>query len=472
MTSFTPVSSVFGTSPADPDATWDPGSWQSFPAAQQPDWPEPERLAQTVDQLALLPPLVSGVESARLREALGAAAAGQGFLLQAGDCAESLRSFHAESVHHKVKVILQMATILAFGSGLPVIKVGRIAGQMAKPRSNPVEPVDGPDGPLVVPSYRGDMVNGSAPTPEARRPDPDRLLRAYYQSAASLNLLRTFTEHGFATLDEVHAWNRQYVGRTSERPSSDQRYVSLIDDMEHVVRYLGSHPGARTSELPDRGFDFFTSHEALILPYEQALTRWDPATGHWQDTSAHMVWIGERTRQLDGAHVEFAAGIDNPIGVKVGPGMTPEELLALCTRLDPTGLPGRLTLITRMGAGRIREALPPLVRAVREAGHPVLWVCDPMHGNTFTGESGLKTRRFADILDELRGFFEVHRSEGTHPGGVHLELTGEDVTECLGGSPEILDAHLATRYETACDPRLNRTQALELAFLTAEMLQR
>ncbi|MFD7239126.1 class II 3-deoxy-7-phosphoheptulonate synthase [Streptomyces syringium] len=470
MTAFTFVSNPFGTpSTPTPQDGWNPGSWQEHPAAQQPEWPDTAALDTVIDQLALLPPLVSAAESARLRAALGAAALGDGFLLQAGDCAESTGSFHADAVYNKVKVILQMSTVLAFGSGLPVVKVGRIAGQMAKPRSNPVEPVDGPNGPLLLPSYRGEMVNGSAPTPEARRPDPDRLLYAYYRSASSLNLLRMFTADGFATLDEVHAWNREHLAASA----ADPRHAALLDDMDHVLRYLASRPGTQSAAPEQHGFDFFTSHEALILPYEQALTRWDHSGSAWHDASAHMVWIGERTRQLDGAHVEFAAGIDNPVGVKVGPTMKPEELLALCRRLDPTRDPGRLTLITRMGAGRIREALPPLVRAVRDAGYPVLWICDPMHGNTIAGAGGLKTRRFDDIVDELRGFIEVHRTAGTHPGGVHLELTGEDVTECLGGTTsEVLEDNLSDRYETACDPRLNRSQALELSFIAAELLRK
>ena len=443
--------------------SWTPDGWRSLPAAQQPDWPDPVALQAALDQVAALPPLVFAGEARTLQASLAEVAAGRGFLLQAGDCAESFDAFSANTIRDKLKVILQMAVVLTYGAGLPVVKVGRIAGQFAKPRSALVEVVDG----VELPSFRGDIVNGPEPTIEARQPDPVRMLRAYHQAAATLNLLRAFTKGGFADLHQVHTWNQEFVARSP----AGRRYDATADAIDRALRFMTAC-GIEMAGTPAlRQVDFYTSHEGLLLGFEQAMTRQDSLTDCWYDTSAHLLWIGERTRQLDGAHVRFLAGVGNPLGIKVGPTATPDEILAICQRLDPQRVPGRLTLITRLGAARVHEALPPLVRAVTDAGHPVLWACDPMHGNTFVGPSGHKTRRFDDVMAELTGFFAVHRSLGTHPGGIHVELTGEDVTECLGGADEIEDGQLSLRYETVCDPRLNASQALELAFQVAELLR-
>jgi len=446
----------------EPEA-WTPGSWRPLDAAQQPDWPDPAAVERVLAQVAKLPPLVFAGEVRSLQGQLARVAAGHGFLLQAGDCAESFDAFSADSIRDKLKVILQMAVVLTYGAGLPVVKLGRIAGQFAKPRSVPTELVDG----VELPSYRGDMVNGAALTPEARRPDPARFLQAYHQSSATLNLLRAFTKGGFADLNQVHVWNQEFVARSS----AGQRYEAAAAGIDRALRFMAAC-GVDLSEASIiHQVDFYTSHEALLLGYEQAMTRKDSLTGGWYDTSAHLLWIGDRTRQLDGAHIEFLSGVGNPVGIKLGPTATPEDTVGLCDRLDPHRVPGRLTLISRLGAGRVTELLPPLVRAVQGAGHPVVWACDPMHGNTFNGSSGHKTRRFDDVMAELRGFFAVYRAEGSHPGGIHVEVTGEDVTECLGGAEEILDGHLGQRYETACDPRLNATQSLECAFQVAELLR-
>jgi 3-deoxy-7-phosphoheptulonate synthase len=443
--------------------SWAPDGWRFLPAAQQPDWPDPAALEAVLQQIAALPPLVFAGEARTLQASLAQVAAGHGFLLQAGDCAESFDAFSANNIRDKLKVILQMAVVLTYGAGLPVVKVGRIAGQFAKPRSAPVEVLDG----VELPSFRGDMVNGIEPTAEARRPDPGRMLRAYHQAAATLNLLRAFTKGGFADLHQVHTWNQEFVARSP----AGRRYDATADAIDRALRFMTAC-GIEVAATPAlHEVDFYTSHEALLLGFEQAMTRQDSLTGGWYDTSAHLLWIGERTRQPGGAHVEFLAGVGNPIGVKVGPSATPDELVATCRRLDPQRVPGRLTLIARLGAARVQSALPPLVGAVAGAGHPVVWTCDPMHGNTFVGPSGHKTRRFDDVMAELAGFFAVHRSLGTHPGGIHVELTGDDVTECLGGADEIEDGHLSRRYETACDPRLNASQALELAFQVAELLR-
>jgi 3-deoxy-7-phosphoheptulonate synthase len=442
--------------------SWTPDGWRSRPAAQQPDWPDPAALEATLDEVAALPPLVFAGEARTLQAALAQVAAGHAFLLQAGDCAESFDVFSANTIRDKLKVILQMAVVLTYGSGLPVVKVGRIAGQFAKPRSSPFELVDG----VQLPCFRGDMVNGLQPTAEARRPDPSRMLRAYHQAAATLNLLRAFTKGGFADLHQIHTWNQEFVARSR----AGQRYEATADAIDRALRFMTAC-GIEVAGTPTlHQVDFYTSHEALLLGFEQAMTRQDSLTGGWYDTSAHLLWIGDRTRQVDGAHVGFLAGVGNPLGVKVGPSATPDEVVAICRQLDPQRVPGRLTLISRLGAGRVHDLLPPLVGAVADAGHPVVWACDPMHGNTFVGPSGHKTRRFEDVMAELTGFFAVHRSLGTHPGGIHVELTGEDVTECLGGADEIQDGHLSRRYETACDPRLNASQALELAFQVAVLL--
>ena len=443
--------------------SWNPASWQDKQAVQQPDWPDAGALDRALKQLAELPPLVFAGEARNLMTDLAEVQAGNAFLLQAGDCAESFHEFSADAIRDKLKVILQMAVVLTYGSGVPTVKLGRIAGQFAKPRSANTETLGG----VELPSFRGHMVNDDAFTPEARVPDPERLVVAYHQAASTLNLLRAFTKGGFADLSQVHVWNQQFVSTSAE----GRRYEAIAAEIDRAMRFMKACGIDLEKEAHLHQVDFYTSHEALLLGYEEALTRRDSLTGDWYDCSAHLVWIGERTRQLDGAHVEFMAGIKNPIAVKLGPTTTPEEALALCERLNPESKPGRLTLVTRMGAGTVADKLPPIVSAVESAGHPVTWVCDPMHGNTFTSPSGIKTRRFDDVLAEISAFFSVHRSLGTWPGGMHIELTGDDVTECLGGAEEVLEDHLRTRYETTCDPRLNARQSLDLAFRVAELLR-
>lgn len=443
---------------------WSPTSWREHPAAQQPNWPDDGALDAVLKTMSTMPPLVFAGEARELTTKLGAVAQGKAFLLQAGDCAESFDAFGADAIRDKLKVILQMAVVLTYSSGVPTVKVGRIAGQFAKPRSSDTETIEG----KVYPSFRGHMVNDIAPTDAARIPDPQRLLQAYHQSSSTLNLLRAFTKGGYADLGRVHTWNQEFVASSLE----GRRYERLADEIDRALRFMRAC-GIDTATTPNlHEVDFYTSHEALVLGYEEALTRQDSLTGDWYDCSAHMIWIGERTRQLDGAHVEFFSGVKNPIGSKVGPTATPDEVVALCERLNPDRVPGRLTLISRMGADKIEAALPPLLAAVRDAGHPVVWACDPMHGNTITATGGQKTRRFDDILAEIAGFFAAHDAEGTWPGGVHVELTGDDVTECLGGAEAILDADLGSRYETMCDPRLNGRQSVDLAFAVAELLQR
>lgn len=428
-------------------------------AAQQPQWPADE-LATAVQELKSYPPLVFAGECDDLRSHIAAAAEGKAFWLQGGDCAETFASATADSIRDRIKTILQMAAILQYYSSMPVIKVGRMAGQFAKPRSSDTET----RGDVTLPAYRGDAVNDLAFTPESRRPDPQRLVRVYNTSAATLNLVRAFTQGGFADLRKVHDWNKGFV--------KDNAYAARYEAMAtEIGRALDFMKSAGVDPDAFKTVEFFSSHEALILEYEKALTRIDSRTGNPYDVSGHFIWIGERTRQLDGAHVEFASKVRNPIGVKLGPKSTVDDALALIYKLDPNREPGRLTFITRMGAGKIREALPALVDGVTKSGAKVLWVCDPMHGNTFESSTGYKTRQFEDVMDEVKGFFEVHKALGTHPGGVHIELTGDDVTECLGGGAKISAEDLASRYETACDPRLNHTQSLELAFLVAEMLR-
>ncbi len=442
---------------------WSPDSWRHRPAAQQPDWPDEAALERALKRLGGLPPLVFAGEARQLQATLGQVAAGRAFLLQAGDCAESFHDFSAASIRDKLKVILQMAVVLTYGAGVPVVKVGRIAGQFAKPRSSPVERV----GEVELPSFRGHMVHDDAFSLDARTPDPERLIDSYHQAASTLNLLRAFTKGGFADLSKVHVWNQQFVASSSE----GRRYEAIAAEIERALRFMRACGIELGAEQQLHQVDFWTSHEALVLPYEEALTRQDSLTGDWYDCSAHLVWVGERTRAIDGAHLEFLAGVRNPVACKVGPTATPAEVLKICELLDPGRVPGRLTLITRMGAGNVAAVLPPLLRAVTEAGHPVVWACDPMHGNTFTSASGRKTRHFDHVMAELRAFFAVHEAEGTWPGGVHVELTGDDVTECLGGAEEILDTHLDTRYTTMCDPRLNARQSLDLAFRVAELLR-
>jgi 3-deoxy-7-phosphoheptulonate synthase len=446
------------------DRPWTPSRWRDLPADQQPEWPDPHLLEQTLKSLSALPPLVFAGEARNLRRALAQVAAGDAFLLQAGDCAESFHDFTADSIRDKLKVILQMAVVLTYGAGVPVVKVGRIAGQFAKPRSSPTEIVDG----RSLPSFRGHVVNDDAPTEEARTPDPARMLVAYHQSASTLNLLRAFTKGGFADLSQVHMWNQQFV---TGRPGG-QHYEALAAEIDRALRFMRACGINLRDEASLQQVDFWTSHEGLILGYEEAMTRRDSLTGDWYDTSAHLVWVGERTRRLDGAHVDFLSGLSNPVGAKVGPAATPDEVVALCGRLDPERIAGRLTLITRLGAGRVETLLPPLLRAVHEAGHPVVWACDPMHGNTYTGRGGRKTRHFDDVLAEIRGFFGACRSEGAWPGGVHVELTGDNVTECLGGTDEVAEHQLELRYTTTCDPRLNASQSLDLAFQVADLLRR
>jgi 3-deoxy-7-phosphoheptulonate synthase len=445
------------------DSTWTPASWRSFPAEQQPAWTDDAALETVRKRLRELPPLVFAGEARALLSALGEVSEGRAFLLQAGDCVESFREVSAPSIREKLKVMLQMSAVLTYGATLPVVKVGRIAGQFAKPRSSPTEVVDG----VELPSFRGHIVHSDEASPEARIPDPERLVQGYYQSASTLNLLRAFTKGGFADLTHVHTWNREFVASSP----AGQRYEALAGEIERALRFMEAIGIDLARERTLHEVDIWTSHEGLVLEYEEALTRTDSLTGQPYDCSAHMLWIGERTRRLDGAHIEFFSGVDNPIGVKLGPAATADEAVALAERLNPSREPGRLTFVVRMGADRVRELLPPLLEAVRAAETPVVWVCDPMHGNLVRTSSGRKTRHFGTIMEELQGFFAANREAGTWPGGVHLEFTGEDVTECLGGSEEILEAQLPDRYETLCDPRLNGRQALDVAFRVAELMR-
>lgn len=446
-----------------PEHPWSPGSWRAQPAAQQPEWPAAE-LAAAVAELSTVPPLVFAGEARTLTESLALAGEGKAFVLQAGDCAESFDAFSANSIRDKLKIILQMSVVLTYSTGVPTVKIGRIAGQFAKPRSSPTEVRDGKE----LPTFRGDMVNDFAFDATARRPDPGRLVRGYHQAASTLNLLRAFTKGGYADLAQVHAWNQDFVTSSPE----GRRYQHLADEIARALRFMAACGIDLDAELQLHQVDAYTSHEALLLDYEEALTREDSLSGDWYDCSAHLLWIGDRTRQLDGAHVEFLAGVQNPIGVKLGPSVGADEVVALCKRLNPEARPGRLVLISRMGKDLVTEHLPPIIDAVKDTGQPVVWMCDPMHGNTFTHESGLKTRRFDDVMAELRGYFATCDAAGVWPGGVHVELTGEDVTECLGGTEEVLGADLEQRYETMCDPRLNARQSLDLAFQTAELLRR
>ncbi|MDQ4095449.1 MAG: 3-deoxy-7-phosphoheptulonate synthase class II [Actinomycetota bacterium] len=442
---------------------WSPATWRDLPAQQQPEWPDAAELEKVLGELKEMPPLVFAGEARTLKAGLAKAAAGEAFLLQAGDCAEAFGDFSADAIRDKLKIILQMAVVLTYTSGLPVVKVGRIAGQFAKPRSSPNERV----GDDELPSFRGHAVNDITFDETSRRADPRRLLQAYHQSAATLNLIRAFAKGGFADLRQIHVWNQEFVAGSKQ----GQRYEAIARQIDRALRFMAACGIDLGNDSAIHEVDFYTSHEALLLGYEEALTRRDSLTGEWYCCSAHLVWAGDRTRQPDGGHIEFLSGIKNPVACKIGPRTTSEEIVNLCERLDPDREPGRLTLISRMGAGLVEDALPPLIEAVEESGHPVLWVCDPMHGNTFSTASGLKTRRLADIMAEIRAFFDVHQRLGTIPGGVHLELTQEDVTECLGGAEEVLDQHLEERYRALCDPRLNARQSLDLAFELGEMLQ-
>ena len=434
--------------------------WRTLVAKQQPSWPDRTKLDEVCATLQQVPPLVQPSECDVLRTRLADVARGEAFLLQGGDCAETFDANTAEGIRGKVRTLLQMAVVLTYGASVPVVKVGRLAGQYAKPRSTDIEAATG------QPSYRGDAVNELHGD---RTPDPHRLVRAYANSAATMNFMRAMATDGSSDLAAVHDWNADFVSRSP----AGHRYEELATDIERALGFMRACGLDLEGMSETHGVELYSSHEALLLEYERALTRHDDASGRPYDLSAHLVWIGERTRQLDGAHVELLSRIANPIGLKVGPAATGEEVVALCERLDPTLVPGRLTLITRMGAGRVRDALPGIVRAVEAARGPdsVVWCCDPMHGNTTETPNGYKTRHFDDVMDEVRGFFEVHAALGTHPGGVHVELTGDDVTECTGGAHNLTHADLAGRYETACDPRLNTSQSLELAFLVAEMLQ-
>jgi len=442
---------------------WTPDSWRSKPAQQLPTYKDSIALAQAERELAALPPLVFAGEARRLKAALGEAAMGNAFLLQGGDCAESFAEFGANKIRDFFRVILQMSVIMTFAGSLPVIKVGRVAGQFAKPRSSDFEKKNG----IELPSYRGDIINSLEFDASAREPDPQRMLKAYYQSASTLNLLRAFAQGGYADLHKVHKWNLDFV---KDSPLT-ARYEDLANRIGDALSFMAAC-GVTGETVPAiRETEFYTSHEALLLPYEQALTRVDSLTGDWYDCAAHFLWVGARTHQTEGAQIEFARGIKNPLGLKVSPSVDRDTLLRLIDLLNPENEPGRLTLITRMGHDKVEDKLPQLLRAVKEEGRHVVWSCDPMHGNTTESASGYKTRKFESVLGEVRGFFAAHKTEGTHPGGIHLELTGQNVTECTGGAEKIGDEDLSSRYHTHCDPRLNANQALELAFLVADEMK-
>jgi len=443
--------------------SWSPQTWRSKPIRQMPEYADAEAVKRVEGQLADYPPLVFAGEARNLKKQLAEVSAGRAFLLQGGDCAEAFAEFKADTIRDTFKVLLQMAVVLTFGAACPVVKVGRMAGQFAKPRSKPTETQNG----IELPAYRGDIVNHIDFDEYSRQPDPDRLLRAYNQAAATLNLLRAFAQGGLADLNQVHKWNLAFV-RDSNQGARYEEIAQRIDEALGFMRACGIN----SDSVPQvRETDFYTSHEALLLNYEEAFTRVDSLTGDWYDTSAHFLWVGDRTRQIDEAHVEFLRGVNNPIGLKCGPKMGEDELLKLIETLNPHNEPGRLTLISRMGADQVGEKLPPLIRAVKRHGYNVVWSCDPMHGNTAKTDNGFKTRPFDRILSEVTDFFAIHRAEGSYPGGVHVEMTGKDVTECLGGAQAISEDRLGDRYHTYCDPRLNASQALELAFLTAQELK-
>ena len=441
---------------------WTPDSWKHAEARHHPVYENAEELGRVEQTLANFPPLVFAGEARALKADLAQVAAGKGFLLQGGDCAESFSEFHANNIRDTFRVLLQMAVVLTFAGKQPVVKVGRMAGQFAKPRSAPTETLGG----VTLPSYLGDIINGIEFDPATRRNDPERMMRAYTQSAATLNLLRAFASGGYANLRQVHKWTLEHIENS---PWSD-KFAQVAARIGEALDFMAAC-GVDPSSVPQlQATSFYTSHEALLLPYEQALTRQDSLTGQWYDCSAHMLWIGDRTRFDDSAHVEFLRGVGNPIGMKCGPSLEPELLLRLLDTLNPAREPGRITLIARYGHDKVEAGLPKLVRAVQAEGHPVVWSCDPMHGNVIKSESGFKTRPFERILAEVRGFFAVHRAEGTHAGGIHIEMTGQDVTECTGGLVDVTDSALADRYNTHCDPRLNGAQSIELAFLLAEEL--
>ncbi|MGE0415951.1 MAG: class II 3-deoxy-7-phosphoheptulonate synthase [Acetobacteraceae bacterium] len=444
-------------------APWTPDSWRSCPIRQVPAYPDPAKLADMEQRLGQYPPLVFAGEARRLKAQLAQAAEGKAFVLQGGDCAESFSDFTANVIRDTFRVLLQMAVVLTFGASLPVVKMGRMAGQFAKPRSSDTEK----QGDVTLPSYRGDIINGPEFTSEARIPDPARMEFGYFQSASTLNLLRAFASGGYADLHQVHRWNLDFVGRS---PLAD-RYQDLAARIDETLSFMAACGMTSATTRDMRETDFYVSHEALLLPYEQALTRVDSTSGDWYGCSAHFLWIGDRTRQAEGAHVEFLRGVKNPLGMKVGPTQEPDDLLRILDILNPENEAGRITLISRMGADKVTAKLPTLVRAVQRAGRKVVWLCDPMHGNTITTSDKIKTRNFDAILQEVRGFFDVHAAEGTWGGGVHVEMTGRDVTECVGGAHRLSESDLGARYETFCDPRLNAEQSLELAFLVAEELK-
>lgn len=441
---------------------WKPDSWQSHEARQMPEYGDSDAVARATDTLATYPPLVFAGEARGLTADLARVVEGKAFLLQGGDCAESFAEFHPNNIRDTFRVILQMAVVLTFASKLPTVKIGRMAGQFAKPRSGPTEEVGG----VTLPSYRGDIINDIAFEAAARAPDPERMIKAYNQAAATLNLLRAFSNGGYANLHQVHAWTHDFMGRSPWT----KKFRDVADRIGEALDFMAAC-GINPDTVPQlKGTDFYTSHEALLLPYEQALTRQDSLTGGWYDTSAHMLWIGDRTRFEGSAHVEFLRGIGNPIGIKCGPSLENDALLRMLDTLNPARIPGRMTLITRYGHDKVEAHLPALIRAVKASGHPVVWSCDPMHGNVVKAANGYKTRPFDRILAEVRGFFAVHRAEGSFAGGIHIEMTGQNVTECTGGAVDVTELSLADRYHTHCDPRLNAAQSLELAFLLAEML--
>lgn len=443
---------------------WSPATWREFPAIQMPTYKDKAALAAVEKQLSGYPPLVFAGEARALKAHLAEVSQGRAFLLQGGDCAESFAEFHPDNIRDTFRVLLQMAVILTFGGSVPVVKVGRIAGQFAKPRSGDFETIDG----VELPSYRGDIINAIDFDATSREPDPQRLMQAYGQSASTLNLIRAFASGGFADLSNVHKWTLGFVANSQQT----ERYQALANRITDALDFMRAC-GITSQTAPQiHQTEFFTSHEALLLGYEQSMTRIDSTTGDWYDTSAHLLWIGDRTRQLDGAHVEFFSGIKNPIGMKCGPSLEPDELIRLCDKLNPDNEPGRLTLIARFGSENVGKGLPPLLRKVKAEGRNVVWSCDPMHGNTIKASTGFKTRPFDRILKEVQDFFAIHHAEGTHPGGVHFEMTGQDVTECIGGAQAITEEDLSSRYHTHCDPRLNASQALELAFLLAEGIKK
>lgn len=460
--SWTRQSSPLSVSTGTEDEAWSPTSWKSKTVAQPPKYENDEEYDQAIDKLEKCSPLVFAGEVRTLHEQLARACSGQGFLLMGGDCAEAFSEFNVDHVRDSFRVLLQMALVLTFGSAMPIIKIGRMAGQFAKPRSDPDEERDG----VTLPSYRGDIINMEDFTPEARKHDPMNMVHAYHQSAQTLNILRAFSTGGYADISRLHAWNLDFVEQSEE----GSRYRTFATKVDESLRFMKAI-GVDTASPAFTKTDFFTAHECLLLPYEQALTRMDSTTGRWYDCSAHMLWVGERTRQLDGAHLEFCRGVNNPLGVKISDKCTPEELITIINTMNPKNIPGRLTIIVRMGAEKLRKNLPGLIRAVQREGKSVLWISDPVHGNTRKTSNGFKTRDFEKIRSELRAFFDVHDEMGSHPGGVHIEMTGEDVTECVGGMSNVTEETLADRYNTYCDPRLNGAQALELAFLIAERMR-